>query len=250
MTYIVLYFSEEIKLKVNSLTSNIFINSIMDLKVFCSELQKIKSVNNNLQVKLGELTLSLNNSLIFESCSQDSVFTLIKTVQSFLCHHYYTDYLKSKNKGMHYTDNNEDSHLTNIQSSTYDNCMNLVLVISAKISKLQVKFAKYMVDSFVEHINNHNDCFNYIISFYRLYITSSTTKQACKEYELHNHLFDIYANIYKASSNFESSDFSGRMKDLNALQKVENRGSNTDKRYFLDDFRVKHREENSSKSII
>ena len=60
------------------------------------------------------------------------------------------------------------------ENSTYDNCMNLILIVLlAKICKINQFNGELMIKYFIYHINNHLECFNYIISFYRLYITSS-----------------------------------------------------------------------------
>ena len=72
------------------------------------------------------------------------------------------------------------------ENSTYDNCMNLILIILAKLSKINSFYSDYMFDAFISHLNEHLECYNYIISFYRLYITCPQIKQNGKNYGIYN----------------------------------------------------------------
>jgi hypothetical protein len=206
----------------------------MDLKAFISEMQKIRIINNSFQIKLGELTLMINNNPQYiTSMTKETIFLFIKTLQGFLCHNYYNDYVNSKpkeksnimvNNMNSIPDDSKDifpgSNLNysntfqNNQFSVYDNCMNLILVILAKIAKLNNKYAGTMVDTFVEHLKTHHDCFNYIISFYRIYINSSVIKKEAKSYGLYNNLFELYKKIYLISLKLETNENPQNLKTL------------------------------------
>ena len=127
----------------------------MDLRAIITDLQKMRSINSQFQSKLGEITLSLNNyPQQFLNSPRELIFLFIKTLQSFLCHSFYIDYVskKNSNRGTSNMINMQDlervgenrdqtsnnlSQTNNIQvSSIYDNSMNLILVISAKIQGL------------------------------------------------------------------------------------------------------------------
>ena len=202
----------------------------MDLKTICSELQKFKIINQQFQVKLGEITLQITNTNIIETSPKETVFAFIKSLHEYLCHYYYLEYSNSK---MRHSINHEltESNLINAQSSLYDNSMNLILVLNAKISKVNQTYAKYIIDTFIEHINTHTDCFNYIISFYRLYITCPHMKSAAKEYDLYLYLCEYYRKIYYISYNSEALETS---RDLKGLAEI---GKRINKKDFLENFK-------------
>lgn len=208
----------------------------MDLKLFCDELRKIKSVNTILQGRLGELTLMLNSKNV-NNISQDVVLDLINLTQNFLCHKFFSEYnfVKSKTNS-----NLDDQFEMQNNLSIYDNCMSLILVISARLSKFNNKYTKRIIENFLEHIATHFDCFNYIISFYRLYLASDQLRFACKEINLHNYLFELYSKIYKVCSSLEGSEF--KIKNLNSLMKIGIKNQ-YDKNLFLEDYRMKFEEE-------
>jgi hypothetical protein len=203
----------------------------MDLKTICSELQKFKLINTQFQVKLGEITLQITNTNIIETSPKESVFAFIKALHEYLCHYYYLEYSNSK---FRHSINNEltESNIINTQSSLYDNSMNLILVINAKISKVNQIYAKCIIDTFIEHISTHTDCFNYIISFYRLYITCPHIKAAAKEYDLYLNLCEYYKKIYYISYNNEAIDVTRDLKGLSSVDKCLNRKD------FLDNYKV------------
>jgi hypothetical protein len=209
----------------------------MDLKTFILELQKFKAINSNFQLKLGELTLQASNTNLIELSTKDSVFMLIKTLHEFLCHNYYLDYTTIKNK----PSPNElaESNLATQQASFYDNSMNLILVITAKIAKVNPLYARCIIDTFVEHIIKHTDCINYIISFYRLYITCSNIKLAAKEYHLYNNLFEYYKKIYNLSNTYEFKSDKENLRGLKAITTGERSVENS-RNFFLDHFKLKN----------
>jgi hypothetical protein len=252
----------------------------MDLRTFISDLQKMRSINSQFQTKLGEITLSLNNNpQQFLNSPRELIILFIKTLQAFLCHTFYIDYVskKSSNRGTSNLidpermvdnrdqTNNNLSQTNNITqgSSVYDNSMNLILVISAKISKMHLNYAKVLIGCFLEHINTHSDCFNYIISFYRLYISCSQIKAAGKELGLYSYLFELYKKIYKISHKFEQGDIN-RVKDVEGLMRLKenemfDQGENKnflarnffqgESKYFLENFanNLKNKHDESEK---
>jgi hypothetical protein len=203
----------------------------MDLKTIGSELQKFKIINQQFQVKLGEITILITNTNIIETSPKEIVYAFIKALNEYLCHYYYLEYSNSK---MRQSINHEltESNLINTQSSLYDNSMNLILVLNAKISKVSQTYAKYIIDTFIEHINTHTDCFNYIISFYRLYITCPHLKSAAKEYDLYLYLCEYYKKIYYISYNSEALETSRDLKGLAGMERCSN------KKDFLQNFKL------------
>jgi hypothetical protein len=223
----------------------------MDLKIFIADLQKTKSINSQFQTKLGELTLWLNSIQNLDKYNPDHICIFIKTLQEFLCHKFYLDFLFQKCGKIYYHEIDEnvegiDNDVSRQTGSIYDNSMNLILVISAKIANMSNgKYAKFMIESFVDHLNSHVDCFNYIISFFRLYINCNPIKQAGKEYELYNNLFEIYKKVHGLSHSIESMH---RIRDLKVLVKLTDRDKDNyqkenknDRKYFLDNFKFKEK---------
>ena len=139
-----------------------------------------------------------------------------------------------------------ESYVNTKKISIYDNCMNLILLITAKISNLDLSISRKMIENFVEHINNHLNCFNYFISFYRLYSNCGNLKELAKECGLYSHLFSFYNKIYKISFQFESVAYKHQMKDLNSLEKDLSSTSenSSSKKYFLENFKPNKREIN------
>lgn len=170
------------------------------MKKFLNDLEKITSINTQLQNKLGEITILINNSNNLFSLSNSETKKFILLLQSFLCHKYYLEFMKVKSN----------------ENSTYDNCMNLILIILAKMCKINTLNGEYMINYFIEHINKHLECFNYIISFYRLYITSSQLKQCGKSEELYNYLFKLYKQLYSLDIEYEQKN---NIKDIKSIFK-------------------------------
>ena len=166
---------------------------------FLNDLEKITSINTQLQNKLGEITIwiSMPENLITITNSDTKPIILI--LQNFLCHKYYLDFMKLK--------------LNEKENSIYDNCMNLILIVLAKLCKINSYNGEIMIKYFINHINNHLDCFNLIISFYRLYITSPQLKQCGKKEELYNYLFQLYKKLYPLNYEYEPKN---GIKDINA----------------------------------
>lgn len=227
----------------------------MDLKYYITEFQKQKNISQQFQIKLGELIINMtNNQLIYDD---DQIRTTIKLLQEFLCHRHYIEYItlnKKEKQGSQPSSSNqiEDSstNLNNdISSNNYDNCMNLLLVVLAKIAKLSNKYSVLMIDYFVEHITSHIECFNYIISFYRLYISCSQIKSASKEYELYNNLFEFYKRMYYISLKYENIE-NNSLRDMKKLVKGSINSLNNDKKYFLDTFKSKNSEITSNNSNV
>jgi hypothetical protein len=102
------------------------------------------------------------------------------------------------------------------ENSTYDNCMNLILIVLAKICKINQYNGELMIKYFIDHIHSHLECFNYIISFYRLYITSPQLKQCGKNEELYNYLFKLYKRLYSLNIEYEQKN---SIKDINTIFK-------------------------------
>ena len=169
---------------------------------FLNDLEKITSINTQLQNKLGEITIwiSMPENLITITNSDTKPIILI--LQNFLCHKYYLDFMKLK--------------LNEKENSIYDNCMNLILIVLAKLCKINSYNGEIMIKYFIHHINNHLDCFNLIISFYRLYITSPQLKQCGKKEELYNYLFQLYKKLYPLNYEYEPKN---GIKDINSIFK-------------------------------
>ena len=192
----------------------------MELKKYISEIQKIKSINTQFQNKLGEITIWINNINDITKFSKENINTFISTLQNFLCHNFYTEYMKIK---------------TN-ENSTYDNCMNLILIILAKLSKINSYYSNFMFDAFISHLNEHLECFNYIISFYRLYITCPQLKQNGKNYGIFNYLFSIYRSMYDLNVNMEPSH---KLKNLKSIVKsgiVNHLNNSIDKKFLFENY--------------
>ena len=192
----------------------------MELKSHLSDLQKVKSINTQFQNKLGEITIWLNSLSCFEHTTTEQIYSFINTIQSFLCHNYYTDYIKIK---------------TN-ENSTYDNCMNLILIILAKISKINPNYISYMFNAFISHLNEHLECFNYVISFYRLYITCPQLKQSGKKFGIYNYLFEIYKKIYEINVMIEPQY---KLKDMKSIIKsniIKSLNMSYDKKFLFENY--------------
>ena len=170
------------------------------MKKYLNELEKISSINTQLQNKLGEITIWINNPNNLINITNVDTKQFILLLQSFLCHRYYLDFMKLKPN----------------ENSTYDNCMNLILIVLAKICKINQYNGEIMIKYFIEHINTHLECFNYIISFYRLYITSAQLKQCGKNEELYNYLFKFYKRLYSLNIEYEQQN---GLKDINTIFK-------------------------------
>ena len=99
-------------------------------------------------------------------------------LQNYWCHNHYILVVKNENK-----------------SQLYDNCMNLILVISSKLASDEF-CANNMLSIFIDHLSLHQGCFNYIISFYRLYSNSDLIKSLSRERNLINYLFEFYKYLY------------------------------------------------------
>lgn len=227
----------------------------MDLKYYIAEFQKQKIISHQFQIKLGELIIYMTNNQL--NYNDEQIKITIKLLQEFLCHRHYIEYINLTRKekpSSHFNSNNqiEDSGSslnTETPSNNYDNCMNLLLVVLAKIAKLNNSYSILMIDYFVEHITSHIECFNYIISFYRLYISCAQIKSASKEYELYNNLFEFYKRMYYISLKYENID-NYNLKDLKKLVNGTVNCSNNDKKYFLDQFKSKNNEANSNNSNV
>ena len=193
------------------------------MKKYLNELEKISSINTQLQNKLGEITIWINNpnNLININNSDTKQFILI--LQSFLCHKYYLDFMKLKPN----------------ENSTYDNCMNLILIVLAKICKINQYNGELMIKYFIDHINNHLECFNYIISFYRLYITSPQLKQCGKNEELYIYLFKLYKRLYYLNIEYEQKN---NIKDINSIfksgiiKKIQGYNNLQDQKYLTEHY--------------
>ena len=170
------------------------------MKKYLNELEKISSINTQLQNKLGEITIWINNPNNLMNINNADTKQFILILQSFLCHKYYLDFMKLKPN----------------ENSTYDNCMNLILIVLAKICKINSFNGELMIKYFIDHINSHLECFNYIISFYRLYITSSQLKQCGKNEELYLYLFKLYKRLYSLNIEYEEKN---NIKDINTIFK-------------------------------
>ena len=193
------------------------------MKKYLNELEKISCINTQLQNKLGEITIWINNpnNLININNSDTKQFILI--LQSFLCHKYYLDFMKLKPN----------------ENSTYDNCMNLILIVLAKICKINQFNGELMIKYFIDHINNHLECFNYIISFYRLYITSPQIKQCGKNEELYIYLFKLYKRLYYLNIEYEQKN---NIKDINSIfksgiiKKIQGYNNLQDQKYLTEHY--------------
>lgn len=227
----------------------------MDLKYYIAEFQKQKLISQQFQIKLGELIINMTNTQL--NYHDDQIRILIKLLQEYLCHKHYIEYInlnKKEKTGSQINSSNQiedfNSSINNeVSSNNYDNCMNLLLVVLAKIAKLNHSYSILMIDYFVEHINSHIECFNYIISFYRLYVSCSQIKAASKEYELYNNLFEFYKRMYYISLKYENID-NYNVKDLKKLVKGNLNSISNDQKYFLDQFKSKNSEVSSNNSNI
>jgi len=228
----------------------------MDLKYYISIFQKQKLISQHFQIKLGELIINMTNNQL--NYNDDQIRILIKLLMEYLCHKHYIEYINLNNKEKTGSQINSTNQIDDSNSSinheissnnNYDNCMNLLLVVLAKIAKLNHNYSILMIDYFVEHLNSHIECFNYIISFYRLYVSCSQIKVASKEYELYNNLFEFYKRMYYVSLKYENID-SYNLKDLKKFVKINNNNNSNDKRFFLDQFKSKNSEASSNTSNI
>jgi len=113
-----------------------------------------------------------------------------------------------------------DNKDTQITSKIYDNSMSLILVILAKFCKVDQSYVNAIIEIFLEHVSSHLECFNYIISFYRLYNTCPELKYVSKEYELYNNLFEVYKKIYVISYKFEVVSFEKSNKRILPFDKI------------------------------
>ena len=172
------------------------------MKKFLIDLEKISSINTQLQNKLGEITIWISKPENLLTLTNSNNEQMILLLQNFLCHKYYLDFIKLK--------------LNDKENSIYDNCMNLILIILAKLCKINSYNGEIMIKYFIEHINTHLDCFNLIISFYRLYITSPQLKQWGKKKELYNYLFQLYKRLYTLNYEFEPKN---SVKDIDNIFK-------------------------------
>ena len=172
------------------------------MKKFLNDLEKISSINTQLQNKLGEITIWISKPENLLTITNSDTKPIILILQNFLCHKYYLDFMKLK--------------MNEKENSIYDNCMNLILIVLAKLCKIDAYNGEIMIKYFIYHINTHLDCFNHIISFYRLYITSPQLKQCGKKDELYNYLFQLYKRLYLL--NFEYEPKNG-IKDINTIFK-------------------------------
>ena len=169
---------------------------------FLNDLEKITSINTQLQNKLGEITIWISMPENILTITNSDTKPMILILQNFLCHKYYLDFMKLK--------------LNEKENSIYDNCMNLILIILAKLCKINSYNCEIMIKYFIHHINTHLDCFNLIISFYRLYITSPQLKQCGKKEELYNYLFQLYKKLYTLNYEYEQKN---GIKDINSIFK-------------------------------
>ena len=172
------------------------------MKKFLNDLEKITSINTQLQNKLGEITIWISKPENLLTIANSDTKPIILVLQNFLCHKYYLDFMKLK--------------INEKENSIYDNCMNLILIVLAKLCKISTINGEIMIKYFIYHINNHLDCFNHIISFYRLYITSPQLKQCGKKDELYNCLFQLYKRLYLLNYEYEPKN---GIKDINTIFK-------------------------------
>ena len=190
------------------------------LKKHIHDLTKTKGINTQFQNKLGEITIWLNPIQTLDTIPDDQINLFITLIQSFLCHNFYTEYIKVK---------------TN-ENSTYDNCMNLILIILAKVSKFKQLYTKFMFNSFIKHINQHLECFNYIISFYRLYITCPQLKQVGKSINIYTYLFEIYKKVYEINLQIEPGY---KLKDMKSILKnkiIKHLNMSYDKKFLFENY--------------
>ena len=172
------------------------------MKKFLNDLEKISSINTQLQNKLGEITIWISKPENLLTITNSDTKPIILILQNFLCHKYYLDFMKLK--------------MNEKENSIYDNCMNLILIVLAKLCKIDAYNGEIMIKYFIYHINSHLDCFNHIISFYRLYITSPQLKQCGKRDELYNYLFQLYKRLYHLNYEYEPKN---GIKDINSIFK-------------------------------
>ena len=192
----------------------------MELKKHLSDLQKTKTINTQFQNKLGEITIWLNSLPSYEHMNNEQINSFILSIQNFLCHNYYTEYIKIKSN----------------ENSTYDNCMNLILIILAKLSKANPLYIEYMFNAFINHLNEHLECFNYVISFYRLYITCPQLKQVGKTIGIYTYLFEIYKKIYATNVQIEPQY---KLKDMRSIVKskiIKNLNMSYDKKFLFENY--------------
>ena len=193
------------------------------MKKYLDDLERISSINTQLQNKLGEITIWINNPNNLININNSDTKQFIFILQSLLCHNYYLDFMKLKPN----------------ENSTYDNCMNLILIVLAKICKINQYNGELMIKYFIDHINSHLECFNYIISFYRLYITSPQLKQCGKNEELYNYLFKLYKRLYPLNIEYEQKNM---IKDINSIfrsgiiKNISNCNNLQDQKYLTEQY--------------
>ena len=166
----------------------------MEIKKYINDLKLVYSINTQFQNRLGEITIWLNNIIKTKEIlkiSPDLLKIFLTNIQTFLCHNFYKDFMSKKTS----------------ENTTYDNCMNLIIIILTKISKLNDEYIKLMFDNFFIHLNTHLECFNYIISFYRLYMPNNNMKLVGKNFGIFNYLFEIYKKMFNNEFKLEFKKF-------------------------------------------
>ena len=114
--------------------------------------------------------------------------------------------------------------------------MNLILIILAKLSKANPLYIEYMFNAFINHLNEHLECFNYVISFYRLYITCPQLKQVGKTIGIYTYLFEIYKKIYATNVQIEPQY---KLKDMRSIVKskiIKNLNMSYDKKFLFENY--------------
>lgn len=169
----------------------------------------------------------LNNNDI--NLISNSELEVLCCLENFWCHNFYLGFM-SKYDITHNSEINEETILDDDSINTsyynnnknyntintnkldksnisiYDSCMNLILMITIKICEIE-KCSKLVYKQFIDHISSHCGCFNFILSFFRLYQLSPLIKSISKENYLINNLFEFYKYLYMSCYFLEYMDY-------------------------------------------
>lgn len=160
---------------------------------------------------------------IFNFKQKNQICNLIKTLQKFVCMKYFNESkqknqkeTKKENANLQKNHNEFSSSVSSVEIPTkfYENCVTLILIISLKLSKIDINFSEIILENFLEHLDQHENCLINFIFFYRCYLFCNNLKKICKKNEFSNYLFDFYRKYYSQSKKFEIENFANK-KNLN-----------------------------------
>lgn len=169
----------------------------MNIFKICNKLNSKTKISPNLLNLLGELLINSNN-LNFKETNCPLINCINKTIinlHKLWCHKEYIKYQKYSETKINSCCNESNNEKNNL-SLLYDNCMNLILVLTSKSAKCE-NICNLIINQFIKHLDIcHFNCFNYILSMYRLFKTSEIIKLSAKNLNLINYLMINYLSLY------------------------------------------------------